>query len=175
MTVAQPGEHPEAQPAAHGHATRTVAVIGGLVLLLVVAAVVASLLLDSGKPASYPADSPEYAFQRYYQAVQNRDIQTAYAAFSSRVQQQLSYDQFAWYADQMQQPSESSTAVRIDHVDRGDTQAVLSLTLERTFGTGLGANRVTESRSVRLIQENGSWKIDDPVVGTDLIIIAPKS
>jgi hypothetical protein len=163
MDVAQTGARP----------LRTIVILGGLVALLVVTAVVVSLVLAPGEPASYPADSPEYAFQRYYQALQDGDTRAAYSLFSARVQRQLSYDQFAAYAGRQPQTSEQSPIVRIDRVTRGDEGATLSLSLEQRFGSGFGQSSDVQQRSVRLVQENGAWKIDDAIVGVDLILLAP--
>lgn len=158
---------------ATGHAGRTIAIIGGLVLLLVIAAVVATLALDAGKPASYPAGSPEYAFQRYYQAFQTGDMQAAYASFSQRVRDQLSYDQYVWYATKFQPPLEQSTVVRIDHVNRTNGVVTLYLAVERASGSGLDVSRYTEQRSVRLVEEAGGWKIDEPLAGIEVIYALP--
>jgi hypothetical protein len=146
---------------------RSVLVIGGLVVLLIAPAVVAVLLLDAGKPATYAPDSPEAAFQHYYQAFQNGDTHAAYESFTRRVQGQISYDEFSWNVTQFGQPSGQNTLVRVDRVDRQDQRAVLYLSVEHVSGSGLNISRYSEQRRISLIREDDSWKIDEPLVGVE--------
>lgn len=158
---------------------RSVTVIAGLVLLLVIVAVVISLTFESTGPASYPAGSPESAFQRYFRAFDEGDTETAYSFFTARVRNQMSYDDFTWYAGtstQYQKPAEFDTVVRIERVERTDERAILHLTVEEVSGSGINVNRYTFERRIRMLQEEGNWKLDEPLIGVDsLPMVAPKS
>jgi hypothetical protein len=140
---------------------RSVLLIGGLVLLLVGAAIVAALTLGSRPPVSYPPDSPEAAFQGYVQAVENGDPAAAYGYLSRRIQGQLSLDAYQREWGRPILPRDRNSRLRIDRGERSGDRATLYLTIERHYGSGLSAGRSTSPEEVRLVREDGAWKIDD--------------
>jgi hypothetical protein len=153
---------------------RSVLVIGGFMLVLIALAVVAVLALDAGKPATYPPGSPEAAFQEYYQAFQKGDTRAAYSAFTKRVQERMSYDNYSLNVTQFGGPTGQDTLVRVERVDRQAERAELYLSVEYVSGSGININRYSEERRVSIIQEDGVWKIDEPLVGVDPGYFEPK-
>ena len=160
------------------HPGRSIAIIGGVVVLLVVAAVVAALTLGSRGEATFPAGSPEAAFQSYYRAYQGGDLTAAYGYFSSTVQRQMSRDQYAQYVSSYGSsmgPPGATERLTVDGVTTHGTAATLSLTVEEVYGSGVGVQRYSFTRQVRLVQENGAWKVDEALIGINPVPLELKS
>jgi hypothetical protein len=140
---------------------RTILAIGGGILALVGAAVIIVLVFGSPDPEEFPPDSPEGTVQRYLRAVHDGDADTARAMLSERAEREMPAESFerGYYC-----PSSTSTGrrVRIARVDRGEQRSTVYLSIQRTSGSGLSFNRSTYEQSVRLVREDGVWKIDDP-------------
>jgi hypothetical protein len=134
------------------------AVAGALVLVAVVTVFYAMGRQD----ASYASESPEAAFQRYAQAWDAGDAETAYASLSARAKTRVPQRDFreaiTWSGDE-------ATRVWIDERTGTDDLAVLVLTVETSDGGWLGVDRYRDHPRVTLIREDGSWKIDTPLVG----------
>lgn len=146
---------------------RLLLVIGLGVGALVVAAVAIVLLLPRSGP-TYPAGSPEAAFQAYLIASEAYDFETAYQAFSPRVRATWSYDDFARERN-MYGYGGNKRSVWIDSVDRHGDRAVLGLTIEWVSGEGLTSSRGYD-RDVRIamILDDGTWYIDQSLMDTPL-------
>jgi hypothetical protein len=142
-----------------GSPFRSVAIIGVVVLLLAAGAVVVALVIDVGEPAVYPEDSPEGTVQRYIQALYDGDVDTAYDYLSERVQSDYSRSEFRdhlWWMS----GNNVDRRIRIAEVDVDDDHATLTLAIEHFSGSGLDFNRYTYRTRVRLVREDGEWKID---------------
>lgn len=153
-----------------GRSARSLIIAGLLVLLLVIAAAVAAVTLGSRGPASFPADSPQEAFQSYYQAYQSRDTDAAYQYFSQRVQRQVSRDEYSRVVGPSglyTSPEERNARILVDRVEQTDDHATLYLIKEMFIGTGIDATQFSSERQVRLVREGGAWKIDDALMGID--------
>ena len=148
------------------HSLRHILVIGGVVGALVVAAVAVMALLGSRGPASYPSDSPEAAFQAYLQAYAAGDLEAAHASFSQRIRSGTSS---SGYLDDVSMYGRDDQARRvwIDSVDRSDGLATLHLTIEEFFSSGLSSSSYRYETSVRMVLEDGSWKVDELLAGVD--------
>ena len=154
--------------AAAPHPGRTIAVIGGVVALLVVAAVVAALTLGSRGATTFPSGSPEAAFQAYYRAYQDGDLATAYGYFSRTVHGQMTQAQYSQYVSAYggsMSPPGASERLTVDGVATHGATATLSLTVEQLYGSGIDVQRSTYTRQVRLVQEDGAWKVDEALLG----------
>jgi hypothetical protein len=46
------------------------------------------------------------------------------------------------------------------------------LRVDQFSGGGLGGDRYSYERTIRLIQENGAWLIDEPIVGIENVAYA---
>lgn len=153
-----------------GRPARSLIIAGLLVLLLVVAAAVAAITLGSRGPASFPADSPEEAFQSYYRAYQSQDTDTAYQYFSQRVQRQVPLDEYSRIVSSSglyTSPDERNARILVDRVDQTGDRATLYLIKEQFVGTGINATQFSSERQVRLVREGGEWKIDEPLMGME--------
>jgi hypothetical protein len=151
---------PSADQGPSGHRIGRLALILGLVLA--VAAIAAFLLATTRQDATYAPDSAEAAFQRYLAAWDRGDVETAYAALSTRARTHLPLWEFreaqSWSGDQ---PARVWIAERRDFGER----VVLKLTIEQSYEGLLGPSRYHDQPSVTLVREHGVWVIDTPLVG----------
>lgn len=155
-----------------GRPARSLIIAGLLVLSLVIAAAVAAITLGSRGPASFPADSPQEAFQSYYRAYQNQDTDIAYQYFSQRVQRQVSLDEYSRIVGSSglyTSTDERNARILVDRVEQSDDRATLYLIKEMFVGTGINATQFSSERQVRLVREGGAWKIDDALMGIELL------
>jgi hypothetical protein len=146
-------------------------IIAGIVVLLV-ATVVVVLVAGSRPPREYPVGSPEAALQRYLVAWEARDIETAYASFSSQVQTSTSLDEYRRraieYRSYASGPEGPSRRVFIDRATITGDRASLELTIEETWVSGLNANHNRYPRLVSMVRESGAWRFDELLVGLEM-------
>jgi hypothetical protein len=147
-----------------------VAIVALLIAGFVVVATAIVLLAGSAPVRDYPADSPEGTIQRYIRALDVRDLEGAYALLSSAAQSGFSKVQFS----EQQYPygpygDGSGRLVRIDRTDVTGDQATVALTIEQFWGGGLGSNRNVVHRTVRLTHEAAGWRLDEVLVGQELM------
>ena len=149
---------------------RQILIIGAVLLALVVGTVVTVLAVGS-REESYPPGTPEGALQRYLQAFEDEDFETAYSYFSSEVQDEMSLDEFEEATEYYGSPApEIERRVRVDRVEETDDGAVVHLTVEEFYGGGGpfgGGGTYSYPREVRMVREGGDWKIDEPLLGLE--------
>jgi len=137
--------------------------VGVLALLaLVVLASVALFVLVIRQDAEYGADSAEAALQRYVEAWEAGDVETAYGALSSRAQERLSLSAFK---DAWSRTEGSAVRVWIDERRDAGDRVVLGLTVELSHGGLLRPDRERYRPRVTLVREGDAWKIDTPLLG----------
>lgn len=140
--------------------------IGAIVVLVVVAVLVAVFLPD--RPTTYPAGSPEAAFQDYLDAWTAGDLETAYAGLSSTVRSDLDLETYRRIdAEQSWQRTMDRRVVLLGADVTGE-RALLRLRIDQFTSGGFGGDRYSEERTVRMVREDGAWRIDEPLVGTEL-------
>ncbi|HLA17077.1 MAG TPA: hypothetical protein VJZ72_09285 [Candidatus Limnocylindrales bacterium] len=161
--------HAETAPST-GSATGPSRLLIGTTIALIVLAVAAVAVVLVGRPsgtASYPADSPEAAFQLYLTADEGTDPAAAYAAYSTRVRETWPYDEYLQARDMYAGWQRDGRRVWIDRADRDGDLASLYLTVEFTSGSGIGASTWTDHREVRMTLEDGAWRVDQRIVGLE--------
>jgi hypothetical protein len=137
----------------------------GVVAILAVVAVGLSAARD---PDQFPADSPQAALQAYLQAFEDEDYESAYASFSANVQGQMSLEDFVRAATDYHLYATESRRVLYDGIDRnGDERATLRLTVEVSYGDVLFADRYSYPTEVRMVREDGAWRLDQALVHLD--------
>ena len=147
---------------------RSILLIGAALAALVIVSVVTVVAAGGRGVQTYPADSPEGALQRYLRAIEDGDYEDAYTYFSSEVQAVFPEREFA---DAGGSPGRfdgnTERTVRVERVDVRDDEATVHLSVEEYLDTGFGSSEYGYQRSVRLVRDEGAWKIDEPLYGLE--------
>jgi hypothetical protein len=150
--------------------TRTLAFIAGGILVLVAISVAIVLLAGGRQRQEFAAGSPEATVQDYLAAWEEQDPAAAWTFYSSEVQAEYGYDEFERAANDYFRYSGqqgTSRSVFIDGVDGSGERVTVRLTVEEYYSDGLNNNSYRSPRTVRLIREDGSWKLRDPLIWLD--------
>ncbi|HEX5038702.1 MAG TPA: hypothetical protein VFW95_01025 [Candidatus Limnocylindria bacterium] len=147
-------------------ANRTLLAIGAGVIALVVVTLAVVLLTDDGGRTSFAPDSPEAALQAYLAALEDEDVDVAYAAFSDDVRSRVNADAFEREVGLRDAGSSDGPDTRYlvtaSNVD-GDT-ALVTVTVEEFYGDGLNGSTNRYDHEIHLVREEGAWHIDEPLV-----------
>jgi hypothetical protein len=147
---------------------RSVLVAGVAIVALVVIAIIAAVALQS-RPTEYAVGSPQAAFQDYYRAWERHDIDAAYGDLSSAVTKELSLTEYRNAdSEQSWQRTQDRRLVLLGADVTGD-RAVLNIRVDEFSGGGIGGQRYSSERSVRLVREGGNWMIDEPLAGIESV------
>jgi hypothetical protein len=129
-----------------------------------------AIILRPVAPATYPAGSPEAAFQAYLTAYDGGDLDAAYAHFSASVRSRLSFSDFRQMVDDYGWQDDQTRRVVLESVDTAADSAVLHLRVEHFTKGQLGRDRTSSyERAIRLVHEFGVWKIDEPLAGAESV------
>lgn len=145
------------------HTGRTILLIGGAVSVVVVIAIGLALAVGTGGVRTYPAGAPEGTVQRFLQAVDSHDYDGAYGLLSPAVRSRVSKSEFVNQYS-FGSPSEDRR-VRIERLDRTDRVATVYLSVDSFSGGLFGSDRYTYQVEIRLVDEGGTWLIDEDYVG----------
>jgi hypothetical protein len=153
-----------------GGGDRTLLLIGAGILALVVVAAAVVLLLGSREPTSFPADSPEGVVQRHLAAFEDGDFEAAHVFFSSDVQASMDLETYERTAREYGgYQGDTSRRILFDRTDLDGDVARVHLTVEEYYGGGPfgGGETYRSEREIGLVREDGSWKIDDLLIGLE--------
>lgn len=142
----------------------------GIVGLVVIALVVA--VARPTQPTEYAPGSPQAAFQDFYAAWQADDIGAAYGRLSAAVTKDLSLSDYRRMTSDWSWQRQQDRRVVLLAADVNGDRAVLHVRVDEFSEGGLGGvggQRYSSERSVRLVQEGGVWKIDEPLVGIESV------
>ena len=157
-----------------GSGNRTLLAIGAAVIGLVIITVAVVLVAGSRGPASYPAGSPEGVLQAYLTAVGDGDVAGAHAYFSAEVRERMDLDAFeAAIDDHARYAPQSSRRVLFDRRSGEGDHVRLHLVVEEFYGDGLQGSTNRTPREIRLVREDGTWRIDEPLAWLDPAPLEP--
>lgn len=145
-----------------GHGQRAWLIVALAVVALVTVAAFAVLLIDTGDDAVYEPGTPEAAVQAFAAAWEMGDVDGAWALLSPEAQTRVHKYQVR---SAMSWDEEVPTRIWIEERRDLDDRVVLTLGVERTWDGLFGPDRDTQSLRLTLIQLDGDWRIDTPVVG----------
>lgn len=148
---------------------RSIGLIAGSIVGLVIAAVVIVLLAERREPQQVAAGSPEATVQVYLRAWDRGDLAGSYAQFSSSAQRRMDFDDYQaaanlWHANR---GGDVREAVFIDHATIDGSRATVYLIVETTYGGDLELNTYRNEREIALEREDGAWRIADALVFVD--------
>ncbi|MCV0403296.1 MAG: hypothetical protein K5924_06255 [Chloroflexi bacterium] len=139
----------------------------GVVALLVVAGIVVVVAGDRGEPA-FEAGSPEAALHDYLAAYEAGQLDAAHAQFSTRVRDRWDIDAYRDAVDGGEAPGAGAARrVIFEGADVTGEAARVRLTIEEFVGDGLGGDTIRDSREIRMVREDGAWRIDEALVWLD--------
>lgn len=165
MAEPAPGPGRSARPAR----SATAALRLGALVAVVAAMLVAVIVVTAGRPAVYPSDGPEAAFQRYLAAWDAGDLEAAWSSFSDRIRAGTSA---AEYADEILEfGADRSADRRVLVVERrvDDARARLGLRVEEYVADGGwgGGDLWSWEVTVVLVREDDAWHLDTYLAGLD--------
>jgi hypothetical protein len=140
--------------------------VGVLALVFLGAAVV--MLAEGRQPASFEPGTPQAMMEGYLAAWQDEDYQAAYDFFSDEIKADTSLEQYEQQVRGLGEPfGGSDTAVYIDKAEGDGPQVTLYLTVEQSYGGGIGSESYRSQREVRMVHQADGWKIDEPLIGVE--------
>ena len=152
---------------------RSVLLVGGAVAGLIVVALLIALA-DPVQPTAYAPGTPEAAFQDFYAAWEDRDLETAYGLLSDEVRSGLTLVDYRRQDTDMSWAREQDRRVVLLGSRVTGDRAVLDLRVDQFSEGPLGGDRYSYDRSVNLVQEAGVWHIDEGLLGVETVYYPAK-
>lgn len=149
----------------------SVLAVGAAIVVLIALAVVVVLAVPKG-PTAYDPGSPEAAFQAFYQAYEAGDVEGAYGLLGAAVRDQLTLAEYRRLAAEHAWQRDQDRRVVLLGTDVTGDRANLRLRVDQFSGGGLGGDRYSDERTIRLVREHGAWLIDDPIIGIENVSYA---
>lgn len=136
--------------------------IGAAIAVLIVVVAIAVALTSTQQETRYPPGSPEAALQAYAESWERGDNDAAYEVLTERVQARVDSLEFR---HAMSWDEEAPKRVWIEERTDIDDGVVLKLLVETTYNGLFGPDRDTLMIRVTLVEVDGVWRIDTPLVG----------
>lgn len=146
-------------------------VLIAVAILVLLAGTVAVVLVAGGpRDPQLEPGSPEAVIHEYLTAYDAGDLELAHTFFSARVREAWDLDAYRRSVDMRPVPGRDhgpSRRVLFDRTDVSGDDARVRLTVEEFYGDGLSGDTYRSTREVRMIREDGSWRIDQALVWLD--------
>jgi hypothetical protein len=147
---------------------RSLLVVAAAVVAVAALAIVVVFVSGGRGTASVAPDSPEGILQRYLAAWEDDDLATAHSLFSADVRSQMDLSEFERARDDWATYTEAGDRrVLFDSTRIDGDEATVSVTVEQFSGDGLGGSTYRSARAIRMIREDGAWRIDEPLTWLD--------
>jgi len=151
-----------------GSSNRSVVYVAVGVVVLTVVTILVVLLAGDRRAAEFAPDSPEAALQRYLAAYEEGDLEGAHAHFSKNVRERMDLDAYQRAVDSMGGiGGDPNRSVLFDRTSGTDDRVDLHLIVEEFYGDGLSGDTYRSPRDIRLVREDGEWRIDEPLIWLD--------
>jgi hypothetical protein len=141
-----------------------IAIVAGALLLI--AAGIGAVLVVGRAPRSAPADptSPEGVVQAYVEAIRAGDADRAYELLSRTAKATTSAQEYRQRFPRSQPSTESGQRVLIETVEVGEDAAEVRVTFSRFSARPepFSAGTYHRAVNVRLVREDGAWRIGQP-------------
>jgi len=145
------------------------AIVAGIIGILGLTVVIV-VLAGQRAPVQFAPDSPEGAMQAYLRAWDAEDASATYASFSGAVQKRMDFAAYRTMVDDYRRYSDADGIGRSVFVtgSRGSGDRVtVTVVVEEIVGQGLDLQTYRYGRTVALVREDGSWKVDEALIGLD--------
>ena len=164
--VRLPASSVDPSPPARARIPTAGLIVLGAIVALIGVALVLVLAVPKG-PTSYEPGSPEAAFQTFYRAFQDGDLEGAHGIFSASVKGELTLAEYRRVSAEHDWQRHEDRRVVLAGTDVTGDRANLHLRIDQFDGGGLGAARNSYERTIRIVREGGVWLIDEPIVGVE--------
>lgn len=145
------------------------AIVAGIIGILGLTVVIV-VLAGQRAPVEFAPDSPEGAMQAYLRSWDAEDASATYAWFSSAVQERMDFAAYRAMVDDYRRYADADGIGRSVFVtgSRGSGDRVtVTLVVEEIMGQGLDLQTYRYGRTVGLVRQDGSWKVDEALIGLD--------
>lgn len=137
--------------------------VGAVAVVVIVAVAVSAVVLTSSRDDTvYEPGTPEAVVQAYADAWAAGDADAAWQLLTPRAQSRLLASEFRRAASW---DEEIPTRLWVDERRDLDDRVVLTLSVEWTWDGLLGPDRDIQPLRVTLIELDGAWRIDTPLMG----------
>jgi len=151
-----------------GSSNRSLIYVALGVVALTVAAILVVLLAGDRRATLFEASSPEGTLQRYLAAYDDGDLEAAHAYFSADVRESMDLEAYRRAVDASGIGVERERSVLFDRTDGEGDSVEVHLIVEEFHGDGLSGDTYRSPRDVRLVrEEDGEWRVDQPLVWLD--------
>jgi len=141
-----------------------IGIVAGAILLMIVGIATVFLASRIPPPPTPDANSPAGVVQAYIEALRSGNADRAYSFLSRSAQASLPADQYRERFPRFAPPSEA-TRLLIEPVKVGPDIAEVKVTISRfsAGGAPFSAETFHQEVTVRLVTEDGAWRINQPV------------
>jgi predicted lipid-binding transport protein (Tim44 family) len=163
----QPAQTIQAPPVRVPRFPRSVVLVGAAIVALVAVALVVAVARPS-RSIEYPIGSPEAAFQAFYTAWQDGDLETAYGYFSRSVTAEMTLAEYEQADSDQSWSREQGRRVVLLGAEVDGDRASVELRVDEFYEEGMG-ERFTSTYVVALVRDGAAWLVDEPLLGIDPI------
>ncbi len=140
--------------------TRWLAGTGAAIAVLVIASVLAAVLAGGGDAETFPEDSPEGVVQRYLQALQDDDFQTAYGYLGPALREGCTLEEFR-YRTRWNSDEDHRVVLEGTEVLGGRTIVMVRVSQVRTDAP-FAPSESSYQREYTLERQEGAWRFTEP-------------
>jgi hypothetical protein len=163
----QPAQTLQTPPIRVPRFPRSVVLTGVAIVALIVVALVVAVARPN-RTIEYPAGSPEAAFQAFYTAWQDGDLETAYGYFSPSVTAGMTLTEYERADSSQSWAREQGRRVVLLGAEIDGERATVHVRVDEFYQEGVG-ERYTSTYTVALVRDGGAWLVDEPLLGIDTI------
>ena len=163
----------EGAPTTSSSSSRSLLYVALGIVALAVVTIGVVLLAGDREAAEFPADSPEAVLQAYLAAYEGGDLDSAHAYFSADVRDRMDREAYQQAVDSWGVGTEPDRTVLFDSTTGSGDRVELHLFVEEFYGDGLSGSTYRSPRDVRLVREDGAWRIDQALIWLDPAPIEP--
>jgi hypothetical protein len=156
-----------------GSSSRSLIYVALGVVALAVVTIVAVLLAGHREAAEFPAGSPQAALQAYLVAYEEGDFDAAHTYFSADVRERMDREAYQEAVDSWGVGNEPDRTVLFDSTTGTGDRVEVHLIVEEFYGDGLSGDTYRSPRDIRLVREDGEWRIDQALIWLDPAPIEP--
>jgi hypothetical protein len=147
--------------------SRSLVLIAAGIVALMATTIAVVLVVGGPRSPSLEPGSPEAALHAYLTAFEAGDLAQAHAHFSGAVREQWDLDAYRRSVDAYGAPlpdDDRARRVLFDHSDVTGDSAQVHVVVEEFVSDGLRGDTYRFRRSVRMVREDGAWRLDQALV-----------